>query len=248
MTGDGAVIITGAGGGIGAATARLLAADGRPVCLGYNVAADVAERLADEIAAIGGRAMAVKCDVTSDAGVEAAFAAAADAYGSIAGLVAAAGMSGGRKAVAEMSLAEFEAVHRVNVLGTFLCCREALRRMSTSAGGGGGAIVIVSSQAAQFGGSLLSHYASSKAALNAFAIGFAREAAPLGVRVNAVSPGIIDTPFHGALSAEQRAGRAAGIPLGRMGDAAEVAEAILWLMSEKAGYVTGAVLPVAGGR
>jgi NAD(P)-dependent dehydrogenase (short-subunit alcohol dehydrogenase family) len=236
----GVCIITGGGRGIGAATARRAAAAGWTVCLSYRAEADAAVAVAREV---GGRA--VRADVTVEADVVALFEAA-DALGPVTAAVANAGVVAPKARVDELDAARVRHVLEVNVVGTILTAREAVRRMSTRHGGAGGAIVTVSSAASRLGspGEYVD-YAASKGAVDSFTLGLAREVAAEGVRVNAVRPGIIDTGIHtpGRL---ERVGPAT--PVGRAGTAAEVAAAIVWLLSDEAGYCTGSILDVSGGR
>jgi NAD(P)-dependent dehydrogenase (short-subunit alcohol dehydrogenase family) len=264
------LVVTGASRGIGAATARLAGRRGYAVSVNYRDDAAGAEAVVGDIEAAGGRAMAMRADVGDEGDVVRMFDQAVTAFGSIGALVNNAGISGGRRGVEDMSLECLRGVFATNVFGAFLCGREAVRRMSSARGGGGGAIVNVSSRAARTGGDRLSHYAASKAAVEAFTLGFAREAAAVGVRVNAVSPGVIDTTIHddalGVAGAPPAFGFGgtppggppgvaggrddppSGIPVGRVGTPDEVAEVILWLLSDAASYVTGAIVPVHGGR
>ncbi len=241
----GTLIVTGSGRGIGAATARLAAREGYAVCVNYHSQSDPAERLAEEIRATGGRAVAVQADTSVPSDVERLFATAGEQLGPLTALVNNAGISGGRSRLVDTDIETLKRVLDVNVVGYFLCAQQAVRRMAESGNGKAGGIVNVSSQAAQFGGNQLAHYAASKAAVNAFTIGLAREVAAQGIRVNAVSPGIIDSGQQDPAETE-KLGRS--VPIGRVGAPAEVAEAILWLLSDRASYVTGAILPVAGGR
>jgi NAD(P)-dependent dehydrogenase (short-subunit alcohol dehydrogenase family) len=240
----GVVLITGGGRGIGAATARRCSAAGWTICLTYRADRDAAEALAAEL---GGAA--VRADVAVEDDVRRAFAAA-DALGPLTGLVANAGIVAPRARVDELDAARVERMLAVNVLGAIVCCREAVRRMSTRHGGAGGAIVLVSSAAARLGspGEYVD-YAASKAAVDTLGLGLAREVAGERVRVNVVRPGIIDTEIHASGGQPDRAARlGADAPLGRAGSADEVAAAIAWLLGADAGYCTGSVLDVAGGR
>jgi NAD(P)-dependent dehydrogenase (short-subunit alcohol dehydrogenase family) len=240
----GVVLITGGGRGIGAATARRCAAAGWTVCLTYRAGRAAAEALAGEL---GGAA--VQADVAVEADVERAFAAAA-ALGPLTGLVANAGIVAPRARVDELDVARVERMLAVNVLGAIVCCREAVRRMSTRHGGAGGSIVLVSSAAARLGspGEYVD-YAASKAAVDTLGLGLAREVAQEGVRVNVVRPGIIDTEIHASGGQPDRVARIGpSVPLGRAGTAEEVAAAILWLLGDESTYCTGTILDVAGGR
>lgn len=237
-------IVTGAPKGIGAATAAMLAAQGYQVCVHYATRKAEAEQVVKAITAKGGKAIAVQADLGGEAGVMGLFEAVDKQLGPVSALVnnAALQASGPVESMARETL---ERVFAVNVIAIFLCCREALKRMRSA---GGGAIVNVSSEAARFGGSQMTAYAASKAAVSTFTVGFAREAAACGVRVNAVSPGVIDTEAHASAAPERRKTLVSSIPLGRMGTAGEVAETIAWLLSDKASYVSGAMLSITGGR
>lgn len=247
---SGILIVTGASRGIGAATARLAAKRGYAVCVNALARREAAEAVADEIVGGGGRAIAVMADIGSEKGVSHLFAETDRRLGRLTALVNNAGVAGASASLLHSDAAEMRRVFEVNALGTLLCCREAVRRMARSEGGLGGAIVNLSSRAAQGGGgSGLLPYAASKAAVEAMTVGLARQVAAEGIRVNAVSPGVIATEMNteGANAAELAA-RARDIPLGRLGTPEEVAETILWLLSPAASYVTGAVLAVAGAR
>jgi NAD(P)-dependent dehydrogenase (short-subunit alcohol dehydrogenase family) len=242
----GCVIVTGGSRGIGAAICRKLAAEGYPVALSYTSRADLAQAIVTEITAAGGRAVAIGGDVAEEADIIRLFAEAQAALGPLYGLVNNAGIVGGSNRLADLTA---EALHRtlaVNVAGTVLCAREAVRVLSTKRGGTGGAIVNMASVASRLGGpGELVHYATSKGAIDTFTIGLAREVAAEGIRVNAVAPGLIDTEMN---SAERQARIVGGIPMQRVGTAAEVAEAVAWLLNPAASYVTGTIVTVSGGR
>lgn len=243
------MVVTGGSQGIGAAVCRLAARRGWTVCFSYSEDSVVADRVAAEIAASGGRAVSQRADAANEAAVVALFAAAA-ALGPITALVNNAGITGPVAKLDDLPSSALERVMAVNVCGAFLALREATRRMATDLGGPGGGIVNVSSRASQLGGSgEWVHYAASKGAVDTLTLGAARELAPRGIRVNAVLPGLIDTAIHEKAGMPDRVDRMTpSVPMGRAGTAEEVAAVILWLLSEEAAYVTGALLPVSGGR
>ena len=238
------MVITGGGRGIGAATARLAAKDGYAVAINYVKDARAAEALAREI---GGQA--IQADVSAEEDVVRLFAEA-DRLGSLAALVNNAGVVDRGTRVEGMTAARIARMFAINVTGSFLCAREAIRRMSTRHGGAGGSIVNVSSIAAKLGGSgEYVDYAASKGAIDTFTIGLAREVGAEGIRVNAVRPGIIRTEIHVASGDPARVDRiGAAAPLGRAGDPEEVARLIVWLASDQASYMSGALVDVTGGR
>lgn len=249
-SGSRTVVITGASRGIGAAIARQLAGEGYAVAINYSTDEDGASALAAQIGNAGGKARAYRGDVASEDDVVELFDTACRELGPLAGCVCNAGITGGLSRVEDVSTAVLQDVFAVNVTGAFLAAREAVRRLSLRHGGAGGSIVTVSSRAAQIGGAgEWVHYAASKAALDALTIGLAKEVAAEGIRVNAVAPGLIDTGLHAASGAPDRLARMQPfIPMGRAGTAEEVAEAVAWLMSARAAYITGCILPVSGGR
>jgi NAD(P)-dependent dehydrogenase (short-subunit alcohol dehydrogenase family) len=244
------LLITGGGRGIGAAVARLAAAQGWHVAV--NAVRDMAsaQAVADEVRAMGRRALAVQADVSDEAAVRAMFNRIDTELGPLTGLVNNAGVVDRAQRVDEMSLARWQRMFAINVQGTFLCTREALRRMSTRHGGQGGSIVNLSSAAARIGSpGQYVDYASAKAAIDTFTLGLAREVATEGVRVNGVRPGIIDTEIHASGGEPDRAQRLAPqVPMQRPGTAVEVAQAVVWLLSDAASYTTGSMVDVAGGR
>jgi NAD(P)-dependent dehydrogenase (short-subunit alcohol dehydrogenase family) len=238
-------IITGASRGIGAATATHLAANGYAVCINYNSAADRAEQIVKEISAAGGKAIAVKADMSKESDIIRLFETVDQELGVLTALVNNAGINGGVSNVEDITAACLESVFATNVYGTFYACREAVKRMKPQ---NHGAIVNVSSEAAKFGGTQLAHYAASKAAINTFTVAFAREVAPHNIRVNTVSPGVIDTEIHSASSPERIANLMKTLPMKRMGSKQEVAELITWLLSSAASYVSGTIIPITGSR
>lgn len=244
------VLITGGSRGIGAATARLAAQRGYTVCITYRRNQPAAEALVAEIAAQGGRAMAFAADVSDEREVVRLFGQVDAQAGSLAALVNNAGVLEQQMRVDQMDAARLQRIFSTNVVGPFLCAREAVRRMSASYGGAGGAIVNVSSGAARLGApNEYVDYAASKGALDTFTIGLAKEVAAEGIRVNAVRPGAIYTEIHASGGEPDRVERVRlAVPMQRGGHADEVAHAILWLLSDEASYVTGACLDVAGGR
>lgn len=240
-----AAIVTGASRGIGAAAAKLLARSGYAVCVNYQSSADKAKAIVDEIIKLGGKAIAVKGDMSKEADIIAMFETVDQQLGPVKVLVNNAGTNGGISPVENITLECLQHVFALNVFGTFLASREAVKRMKTS---GGGSIINISSEAAKFGGNNLAHYAASKAAVNTLTVGFAREAAPYNVRVNTISPGVIDTEMHHNSPPDRIANLMKSLPMGRMGSVDEVAELIGWLASDASSYVSGAVIPVTGSR
>ncbi len=244
------VIVTGASRGIGAAIARLAGARGFTVAVNYRSSAEAARQVARDIEAAGGRALAIEADIAEEAAELRLFDEAASALGPVAALVNNAGITGRSGRFAALTPQAIDEVFRLNVTGAFICAREAVRRMSTAHGGAGGTIVNISSAAATLGspGEYV-HYAASKGAIETMTVGLAKEVAREGIRVNAVAPGMIDTEIHAASGDPGRIGRIIPtVPMGRIGTAAEVADAVLYLLSDAAAYVTGTVLRVSGGR
>jgi NAD(P)-dependent dehydrogenase (short-subunit alcohol dehydrogenase family) len=247
---DSTLIITGASRGIGAATARLAASRGFAVAVNFARDQTAASAVVDEIVAAGGRACAVQADVRSESDILRLFETAERNLGPVRALVNNAAITGNLTRVEALTAAQIEDLLRVNVTGTILCSREAVRRMSTAHGGAGGVIVNISSIAARIGSSgEWVHYAASKGAIDTFTRGLAREVAEEGIRVNAVAPGLVETGLHAAAGAPDRPARLApGIPMKRAGSPQEIAEAIVWLLSPAASYVTGSILEIGGGR
>ena len=246
----GALLITGASRGIGAATARLAAQRGYAVCVNYRSNRDAAEAVVWDIERAGGKAVVIAGDVAREDDVVRLFDACTAQLGPLAGLVNNAGILEQHMRVDEMSAGRFERVFGTNITGAFLCAREAVRRMSTRHGGHGGVIVNVSSVAASLGSpNEYVDYAASKGAVDTLTVGLAREVATEGIRVNAVRPGVIYTEIHASGGEPGRVERVkAAVPMKRGGEAEEVARAILWLLSDEASYTTGALLDVSGGR
>ena len=244
------LLVTGASRGIGAACAIRAAEAGWDVGVNFHRDEEAAERVAAQVRALGRRACTLRADVASEGAIEAMFKELDAELGPIGGLVNNAGIVDVAARVDEMSAARVARLFNVNVVGAFVCAREAVRRMSTRHGGRGGVIVNLSSAAARLGSpGIYVDYAATKAAIDNFTLGLAREVAGEGIRVNGVRPGIIDTEIHATSGMLERARAAVDqIPLRRMGTADEIAQAVVFLLSDAAGYVTGATLDVAGGR
>jgi NAD(P)-dependent dehydrogenase (short-subunit alcohol dehydrogenase family) len=246
---DKVVIITGGGRGIGRANALAAAARGYRVVIGYASNKAAADEVVSAIEARNGKALAVKCDVASEQDILALFKAA-DGFGTLGALVNNAGIVGPSTRVEDMSAERIQRMMAVNVTGSMLCAREAVKRMSTRHGGEGGVIVNLSSVAAKLGSpNTYVDYAASKGAIDSFTIGLGYEVAGEGIRVAAIRPGLIDTDIHASGGEPDRAHRLAHmVPMKRVGSAEEIANAIVWLMSDEASYVTSAILDVSGGR
>ena len=244
------ILITGASRGIGAATAVLAAAKGYRVCVNYRSDEVAATTIVEQINTGGGQAFAIQADVSLESDVMRLFRTLDRDVGPLDALVNNAGMLERQMRVEDMSVERMQGVFATNVIGSMLCAREAVKRMSTKHGGKGGAIVNVSSMAARLGSpNEYVDYAAAKGAVDTFTIGLAKEVAPDGIRVNAVRPGLIYTQMHASGGEPGRVDRLkASVPMQRGGTANEVANAILWLLSDEASFVTGTFIDVSGGR
>lgn len=244
------ILITGASRGIGRATALLCATRAWSVAVNYVRDEHAAEQTAQAVRAAGGRALTMRADVAVEADVMQMFDTAASGLGALQGVVINAGIVAPAQALADMTARRLKRMFEINTYGAYLCAREAARRLSRDRGGSGGSIVLVSSAATRLGAPHeYVDYAGSKAALDTLTIGLAKELGEQGVRVNAVRPGLIETEIHASSGQPDRAQRlGAATPIGRAGRPEEVAEAIVWLLSDAASYATGAILDVAGGR
>ncbi len=250
MTGRPVLLVTGGSRGIGAAVCRLAARQGWNVAVNYAANRAAADAVVAEVRAEGGGAIAIQGDVGNAQDIAAMFEAVDRHFGQLDGLVNNAGIVDAPQRVDEMSVERLERMMRINVTGSILCASEAVRRMSSKHGGKGGSIVNISSMAAVLGSaSQYVDYAASKAAIDTFTIGLSREVATEGVRVNAIRPGVIDTDIHASGGLPNRArDMASSIPMQRSGTAEEIADAVLYLLSPTASYITGAILNVSGGR
>lgn len=244
------LVITGGSRGIGAATALLAAQQGYAVAVNYTTNAAAADAVVQQIRGAGGTATAVQADVADEAQVVAMFAQVDAQLGRLTALVNNAGVVDVAARVDAMDAARLQRMFAINVTGSFLCAREAVRRMSTRYGGGGGVIVNVGSAAARLGSpGQYVDYAAAKAAIDTFTLGLGKEVAAEGIRVNAVRPGIIATEIHASGGQPDRVAQLAPqLPMQRAGTAQEVAQAILWLLSDASSYTTGSSINVAGGR
>ena len=242
-------IVTGGSRGIGRATALAAAKRGYKVVVGYASNKAAADEVVATIEASNGKAIAVKCDVGIEADILHLFKEA-DGFGRLGALVNNAGVVDKTARVDEMSAERLVRMMNINVVGSILCAREAVKRMSTTHGGAGGVIVNISSVAATLGSpGLYVDYAASKGAIDTFTVGLAREVSTEGIRVNAIRPGLIDTDIHASGGEPDRAHRLAHmVPMKRVGTADEIANAVVWLMSDEASYVTGTIFDVSGGR
>lgn len=244
------MIVTGGSQGIGEAVARLGAKRGYAVALTYQSNQALADRVAADIVAAGGRALAVRAEMADEASILALYRTVDEKLGTVTALVNNAGTPGPMGRIDAVTSDVLDTVLAVNVRAPFLMIREAVARMATDRGGPGGAIVNVSSRAAELGGAgEWIHYAASKGALDSLTVGAARELATRGIRVNAVSPGLIQTDLHARAGLPDRLTRlVGGVPMGRVGTTEEVANAVLWLLSPEASYITGINVPISGGR
>jgi NAD(P)-dependent dehydrogenase (short-subunit alcohol dehydrogenase family) len=243
-------VVTGGSRGIGAAIAKLLGANGYSVAINYASDQAAAQQVLNYLTSVGSRSAAIQGDVSREADVLRIFEIAQRELGPIRALVNNAAITGGFARVDQIDAASLTRMLAVNVAGPMLCAREAVRRMSTKHAGPGGAIVNISSLAARTGSAgEWVHYAASKGAVNSFTIGLAREVAHEGIRVNAVAPGLVDTELHAANGEPGRLQRVSPtIPMGRPASADEIAQGVLWLLSDAASYVTGTILEIGGGR
>ena len=249
MSKDNIVLVTGASSGIGAAIARKLANDGHNICINYRSNSKHANELKDELCDIGIKAIAVKSDISTEAGVSCLFKSI-DHFGELTALINNAGVISPLGTIESTSLRQLETLFKVNVFGSFLCSKEAVKRMSTKNNGDGGNIINISSIASRLGSpNEFIDYASTKGAIDTFTIGLAKEVADAGIRVNAVRPGLIDTEMHTHCGDSNRANRLkSNIPMLRVGKPEEVANIVSWLISDEASYITGTFVDVAGGR
>lgn len=244
------MLVTGGSRGIGAATARMAAARGWRVVLSYKGQAQAADEVVQQIRAAGGTAIAIQADVSVEADVLRLFRTVDEQFGALTVLVNNAGMLEQQMRLDQMDLDRWQRVFSANVFGSFLCAKQAVSRMSAKYGGSGGSIVNLSSAASRIGSpNEFIDYAAAKGAIDSMTVGLAKEVAAEGIRVNAVRPGLIYTDIHASAGEPGRVDRAkAGVPMQRGGTPEEVAEAILWLASDHASYLTGTLIDVTGGR
>lgn len=244
------MIVTGGSQGIGEAVARLAASRGYAVALTYQSNKAMADAVVAGIEAAGGKAVAIRAEMADEASILALYRTVDEQLGPVTALVNNAGTPGPMGRIDSVTTQTLDTVLAVNVRAPFLMIREAVARMATDKGGAGGAIVNISSRAAELGGAgEWIHYAASKGALDSLTIGASKELAARGIRVNAVSPGLIQTDLHARAGLPDRLTRmVGGVPMGRVGSSEEVATAVLWLLSPEASYITGAIVPISGGR
>ena len=244
------MIVTGGSQGIGEAIARLAAARGYAVALTYQSNQALADKVAADIRTAGGQAIAVRAEMADEAAILALYRTVDEQLGPVTAVVNNAGTPGPMGKIDSVTAATLDMVLAVNVRAPFLMIREAVARMATDNGGAGGAIVNISSRAAELGGAgEWIHYAASKGAVDSLTIGASKELAARGIRVNAVSPGLIETDLHARAGLPDRLTRmVGGVPMGRVGSPEEVATAVLWLLSPEASYITGVTVPISGGR
>ena len=241
--------VTGGSKGIGAATVRMAAKNGYNVAFTYANSADAAEALCKEVAADGGQAMAMACDVRHADQVQKAFQQLADEWGRPDAVFVNAGITGPVARIDALQPHELEDVMQVNLMGSFYTCMEAIKLMAPSHGGVGGSIILMSSRAAQLGGGgEWVHYAASKGAIDSMTWGLSKEWASEKIRVNAVAPGLIDTDIHQAGDGKRLERLLPFVPMGRIGGPEEVAETVLWLAGDASSYVSGAIIPISGAR
>lgn len=246
----GVVVVTGGSRGIGAEVCRLAAAAGYAVCVNYNSDREAALSVVETIKAAGGEAIAFGANVAEEADVKSMFREVDNELGPLTALVNNAGIVSPISRVDEMDAERLNNILAINITGAFICAREAIQRMSTKHGGKGGVIVNMSSAAARLGSpNEFVDYAATKGAMDTFTLGLSKEVGPEGIRVNAIRPGLIDTEIHASAGDAGRVERFKdAVPMKRSGSAAEVAEATVWLLTEGASYVSGALIDVAGGR
>ena len=238
------VLITGASRGIGRATALLFAQNGYDVAVNYKKNGKLAEEVVSEIKKLGRKAIAIKADIANEEDVIKMFSDCEAHLGKVSALVNNGGIAAATANVENITFQELDNMFKTNCYSAFLCSREAIKQMKSS----GGAIINISSEAGKFGGNNMTHYASAKAAVNTFTVGLAREVAKYNIRVNAVSPGIVDTDAQANISEERRSSLYASLPMGRMAKPEEVAETIYFLASDKSSYISGSIISVTGGR
>jgi NAD(P)-dependent dehydrogenase (short-subunit alcohol dehydrogenase family) len=244
------ILVTGGSRGIGRAACLLAAQRGWSVGVNYQKNEAAAEAVVAEARRLGAKAVALKADVSREEDVIAMFEAATSALGTLDGVVVNAGVAATAAALVDISVERMRHVFEVNILGAYICAREAARRMNKSRGGHGGSIVLISSAASRIGGpDLYVDYAGSKGAVDTLTLGLSKELGREGVRVNAIRPGLIDTELHATYGAADRPHKMGAMtPMGRPGTADEIGEAIIWLLSDASSYMSGAIVDVAGGR